>query len=355
MKIIHLCDITNRKSSGVSVIVPKYVEHQSKWADVLLLNVNNEEVIPIAGEYKNITLSESISELQNGFAKPDLIVIHDIYSVRLLFYYLKYIKGKYKYIAIPHGGLMRVSQKKSHIKKMIANALFYRYYFKKAEAVQYLSSAEYNGSIHYNKRNIIIPNGISVPERKLYQVHEGAFSLIYVGRIAPLQKGLDILIEAVSLDKDYFVSNNIKVLLFGADYKNGAQYLQQLISTKGLEEIVIMNSEGLYGEEKKRKLLDSNVFIQVSRWEGMPSGLLEAFSLGLPVIVSKETGLAEDVQKSKCGFVAELNAESILKSIKVIYEEKDTLENLSSNAYELSKKYTWDKIAEYTIEEYKKL
>ena len=58
MKIIHLCDITNRKSSGVSVIVPKYVEHQSKWADVLLLNVNNEEVIPIAGEYKNITLSE---------------------------------------------------------------------------------------------------------------------------------------------------------------------------------------------------------------------------------------------------------------------------------------------------------
>ena len=356
MKIIHLCDITNRKNSGVSVIVPKYVEHQSKWADVLLLNVNSEVVVPAAGNYRNIGLDEAISNLEGGFDKPDIIVIHDVYSVRLLRYYLKHVKGKYKYVAIPHGGLMRVSQKKSHIKKTIANMLFYRGYFAGAEAVQYLSAAEYNGSIHYNKKHLIIPNGISVPDTKPYTVNSGdGFSIIYIGRITPMQKGLDLLVEAVALDKEFFVLNNIRIDLYGADYKGGAAAVSELIAVSGLGNIISLNADGIYGADKTEALLSSDMFIQVSRWEGMPSGILEAFSLGLPVIVSKETGLAEDVLEADCGYVPELTAESILQSLKAAYANRGRLGVLSDNAYRLSKKYDWKVVAKRTVEEYERM
>ena len=356
MKIIHLCDITNSKNSGVSVIVPQYVEHQSKWADVLLLNVNDEVVVPVSGKYKNIRMDTDIGKLEDGFDKPDLIIIHDVYSVRLLRYYFEHIKGKYKYITIPHGALMKASQKKSRLKKMVANMLLYREYFSKALAVQYLSEAENRGSIHYNEHCLVIPNGISVPEEKFCRPNCGNdFSIVYVGRIAPLQKGLDLLIEAVAIDKDFFINNNIKINLYGSDYKRGATYLRKLISSFELDDIIMLNADGIYGVEKKDVLMNSDLFVQISRLEGMPSGILEALSLGLPVVVSSETGMAEDVLMTECGYVSKLDAMSILQTIKAAFYKRGNLETLSSNAYKLSKKYDWNTVSERTIKEYERI
>ena len=164
-----------------------------------------------------------------------------------------------------------------------------------------------------------------------------------------------MLIEAVALDKEFFVSNNIRIDLYGADYKGGAAAVSELISVSGLGNIISLNAEGIYGANKTKALLSSDMFIQVSRWEGMPSGILEAFSLGLPVIVSKETGLAEDVLEADCGYVPELTAESILQSLKAAYANRGRLGVLSDNAYRLSKKYDWEVVAKRTVEEYERM
>ena len=166
---------------------------------------------------------------------------------------------------------------------------------------------------------------------------------------------MDLLIEAVALDKEFFASNNSRIDLYGADYKGGAATVSKLISSSELEDIISLNAEGIYGPDKTEALLASDMFIQVSRWEGMPSGILEAFSLGLPVIVSKETGLAEDVLVADYGYVPELNAESILQSLKTAYANRGRLGVLSDNAYRLSKKYDWEVVAKRTVEEYERM
>ena len=48
-------------------------------------------------------------------------------------------------------------------------------------------------------------------------------------------------------------------------------------------EVVKLNRE-IDEEEKRQILLDTDVFIQTSRFEGMPMGILEALSYGLPCL-----------------------------------------------------------------------
>ena len=48
---------------------------------------------------------------------------------------------------------------------------------------------------------------------------------------------------------------------------------------------------GVYGDNKVKVLLDTDIFILTSRYEGMPMGVLEAWSYGIPCILSDGTNM----------------------------------------------------------------
>ena len=51
------------------------------------------------------------------------------------------------------------------------------------------------------------------------------------------------------------------------------------------------------GKSKEQVLLDADVFIQTSRTEGLPTAVLEAMSYKIPVLITKGTGLYDDIKK----------------------------------------------------------
>lgn len=44
MVILHIAFVTDNKANGVSIVVPKYVEEQSKYENVGLLNLSNYRI-----------------------------------------------------------------------------------------------------------------------------------------------------------------------------------------------------------------------------------------------------------------------------------------------------------------------
>lgn len=131
--------------------------------------------------------------------------------------------------------------------------------------------------------------------------------------------------------------------------------MNNLIIQANIEDLVKQYGP-VIGKDKEAILLNSDIFIQTSRFEGMPLGILEALSYGLPCLVTKGTTLGDEVKEKQAGWCAENNSESISDSILTAINSKDLYETLGKNAKLLVEyKYEWDSIAESTINTYRKL
>lgn len=358
MKILHLGDIVNKKYSGIDSVIPLYINCQSKYCDVYFVNLNNKSLLNLdSNKWCHLTLKQGLNSIKNEFKKPDLVVIHGIYNLRILIYYLLHIRNKHKYIAVPHGGLTKFSQKKSSNKKLLANFLFYKAYFKNALAVQFLSQDEKDNSFRFYKKSIIAGNGINIEKINNYKIkNRDEFKFIYVGRLEKNHKGLDLMLEAININRDFILDNKIKVYIYGIDYENTFEFLMNYIKVNKLDEIVFVNKEGIFGEEKKKVLLDSDFFIQTSRYEGLSLGVLEILSLGVPSILTKGVGMSNIINKYKCGFICENDAIDIANKMKSAYLlRKSDIKEMSNNAFEVAKQYNWSNVTEKTIKVYEEI
>jgi len=102
--------------------------------------------------------------------------------------------------------------------------------------------------------------------------------------------------------------------------------------------------------------LSADVFIQTSRSEGMPVGILEALSYGLPCIVTEGTTMAATVNKEDAGWGCKTEPESVCHAIEDAIRKKAELSAKSRNAIKISQEgFSWEKISGDTVKEYQRL
>lgn len=85
-------------------------------------------------------------------------------------------------------------------------------------------------------------------------------------------------------------------------------------------------------------LNDMDIYIQPSLQEGLPRAVLEALSMGLPVIGSKTGGIPEIVRKKD--IFKKRNVKQIV----------NILENIDKNELKEMSKYSFEKIKEFDVE-----
>lgn len=164
MKILHVTSVANPDGNGVAVAVKNYFDYEKTSADVAVYNLESN-FLKSKFSY-NTTKYQNISSLPNGFNKPDLVVFNEVYKKEYIRLYKECEKKGIAYIIIPHGCLTREAQKKSWLKKKIANPLFFNGFLSGALAIQYLNSEEIEKSIIKDKKYIIAGNGISPRSKK---------------------------------------------------------------------------------------------------------------------------------------------------------------------------------------------
>lgn len=353
MIILHISYIAGNKYRGVDVVVPEHVKHQAEYASVGFINVDNVRIDGIVNQF-DFTSPFNLDTLPVPFNRPDLVVFHEAYRVEYLNISKILRKNKIPYIIIPHGELTVEAQKKKWLKKKAANLLLFNKFINGASAIQCLSQRELEAT-KFGKKKFVGTNGIEMPKVRKMNFNENKINFTYIGRLEVYIKGLDLMIKAIALKKNFLIKNNCKFTFYGPDRSGRGNEIRNLVAENNVEELIQLKQE-ISGTKKESALLDSDVFIQTSRSEGMPLGIIEALSYGLPVLITEGTSLGNIVRDYNAGWVSETSAVSIAEILEKTVEEKSFFLEKGKCAVDLIKdNFEWSIVEENTVEKYKQI
>lgn len=119
---------------------------------------------------------------------------------------------------------------------------------------------------------------------------------------------------------------------------------------KAAEALPNIQFHGFVGDERYKYLLQRALTLYFpSRYEGFGIPVIEAMSLGTPVIVSEKTSLPEIV--GDAGLICSANDIALAVSfVSQLSKSVDFYKNWQSKGYQHCEKFTWDKVADKIIQ-----
>ena len=353
MNILHIACTNGDMCTGVQVVVPQHLDAQSKYANVAFVNISNIKTNINCTQFE-YSEDFSIARLPSPFNKPDIVVFHECYRIQYIKIAKELQKLKVPYVILPHGELSKDAQNKKRFKKIAANILIFNSFINHSAGLQMLSDVELKNT-KFRKYKFVATNGISIPDVMKQQFRDSQLKIVYIGRLDAYHKGLDILVEGVARAAENLRSENTTIDIYGPDILGRREHLSELIQESGVGDIIKLH-DPIFGDEKESVLLDSDAFIQTSRFEGMPMGILEALSYGVPCLVTEGTTLADFIRQNNVGWACDTSAEDIARAIKDLVSEKDKLLKKSQNARDaVVRDFSWDSIVKAAIDNYKEL
>lgn len=155
---------------------------------------------------------------------------------------------------------------------------------------------------------IVIHNGVADANIKVVREQK----IISIGRLA-YPKEFKLLLQAY---KESGVSMALEIIGDGPD----KAMIKSEISRLDLRDVVAIR-DNLEGPEAVRvELAKAEVFILISKHEGLPMTILEAMAAGLPVIASRVGGIPEEIDTA-CGVLVANKKESIAQAIRDLSDE----------------------------------
>ena len=279
-------------------------------------------------------------------------------------------------VVSPHGMLDPWAVENAAWKKKLVGKLFANESLKAASCIHALCRSEVAAIRAYGLTNpiAVIPNGVDLPElapASGQQDSKEKRQLLFLGRIHP-KKGLAELVSgwAKAKKKDPKNSDAWQLLIAGWDDGNHLAGLKQLASHSGLRwadtssvdavssgtrsssaEICFLGPQ--FGNAKAQLLHSADAFILPSFSEGLPMSILEAWSYGLPVVMTEFCNIPEGYEMD-AALKIEPDADSVATGLSSLFaSSQEELKKLGSNGRALvERSFTWDHIAQDMKEVY---
>lgn len=356
MNILYISKGSSNPWAGPTYSVPKQVKAQTEWDNVFWYDLTYSDKLKYqenvsmwkeTGVYHDLNEfpDESISSLPSPFNNPDLIVFERFYIYTTSKIRHDAALKRIPYVIIPRGELTRQAQQRKKLKKSLANFALMRRFARSAAAIEYLSEQEkIDSGCLWNQNSLVIPNGVS-----LYSEHKTSFNrekikIVSIGRIEKYQKGIDLLLEAVKKVRNELIQGNVTIDIYGPDKEGQSGEILKYIQDNEIEQITKLHGP-VFGDEKVSVLLNSDIFIMPSRFEGLPTALIEALALGLPCIASTGSNMRREIEEHKAGWGCDTTADSIAETLLTVLRDRNVLSEYGENAQMLSHQYDWNTIA----------
>lgn len=196
---------------------------------------------------------------------------------------------------------------------------------------------------YYRSNNVVvIPNPVSIPDGKAALINK---KVIAAGRIAPV-KGFEKLVRAWK--KVYEVAPEWELHFYGEDYLGTQQQLQSQIEAYNLEKIISFKGSSSNMVETFR---DYSLYAMSSETECFPMVLLEALSVGLPIVsFDCPHGPRNIVTDGQDGFLAEnQNVKDLAEKILFLMQNENKRILLGVNAKSNSQRFSTPVVMQHWI------
>ena len=156
--------------------------------------------------------------------------------------------------------------------------------------------------------------------------------LVTVGRLVH-QKGYDRLVRVVNrLANDGF-DFELWILGTGSQEEELKQYIHQNNLGKYIKLLGFQSNPYKY-------IAQSDLFVCSSRSEGYSTAVTEALSLGLPVITTDCSGMAELLKDGECGIITKNDEGALYEGVKRLLADPMLLEHYRQKSVERGKDFT---------------
>ena len=190
----------------------------------------------------------------------------------------------------------------------------------------------------------------SYGEAKLWGENQKIFWLSHVANyFATKGKGHLTVINTVKIVREHGYDLRVKFIGDGPKRKEFEDYAASL----GLSDYVLFLGRLPNGDEVRKTISDTDIFILPTLAEGLPRALLEAMSIGLPCLSSPVCGIPE-VLESEFLFDFE-DSKGFAMGVEKLIRNPRLMENISMANLQISKKYSSSILQERRASFYRKL
>lgn len=275
----------------------------------------------------------------------DIVHLHSVWNHYNIIFSKFLLKNNIPYIITAHAGLIESRLKQSnYFTKYVYHQLLQKAFFDNAKAIHAITKEEMTEISNYtdNKNIFYVPNGLDIDklslEPKKYLENNKGIKFGYIGRFGH-EKNIGTLIDAIEMLSDEY-KDKIKCYLIGPIDKD-ALILKEKVKKLNLSKNIIFTG-AIYGEDKYTFLKDLDFYIHPALSDVVSIALMEAFSCGLPAIVTR-TSHVSYFTNSNAFIMVEPIASDIKNGIIEMIDKRSEWNSMSINAISLLKEeFNWE-------------
>ncbi len=176
----------------------------------------------------------------------------------------------------------------------------------------------------------VIPNLVDLPFKVKNELsnHKNIFKLIFLSRVEE-KKGLELLFNALVA-----LPFNWRLTIAGGGEEGYVSNLKSMIAKLKLTDQILWIGH-IKNDDKFSVMAQHNLFVLTSYNENFANVVIESLSVGTPVLLSDQVGLADYVEINKLGWITTLNSDEIADQILEAYQNDEKRLNIMNFAPEI--------------------
>jgi glycosyltransferase involved in cell wall biosynthesis len=266
------------------------------------------------------------------------------------------------YCVTVHGGLCRAALQRGRLKKFVFHAVFERRYLNEARFIHAVSPHETEWILRQGVHRpiVVVPNGLP-PDANVQALrpdvlytrwpwlrHRQVF--MFIGRLDPWQKGLDLLIESFA----HAGLRDAGLVLVGPSCRDSRRNLERLSERHAISSQVVFAGPA-FGQDRADLLAAADVFVHPSRWEGLSLSVLVAAAAGKPCLITREADPLGELERAQAALLVDASIASVATGLRrAAGLSREALRIIGTRAQCVAAaQFRWPVIARQLVEAYR--
>jgi glycosyltransferase involved in cell wall biosynthesis len=302
--------------------------------------------------------------LRRKVPASDLVHIHSLYLFHNLVAGHWCRRFRVPYLVRPHGTLDPFIYRRHRGRKRLLEHLFEHRNIRRAAALHFTTAEEAKlaAPFTFQTPGLVVPLGINFEEfavlpepgkfRCRYPEIGDRHIILFFGRIN-FKKGLDILAQAFGAVARR--RTDVHLVIAGPDNEGWGGRVRTWLGEEGVLDRATFTGM-LLGPEKLAVLRDASLFVLPSYSENFGLAVIEAMAAGLPVIISDQVNIWQEVQVSGAGRVIPVDSAALAAQILELLDEPETARRLGQQGRSLVEaRFQWAQIARSLAAAYERI